>query len=299
MSDTTPDSTRTSGPAAGTGAGAPALVDVSWLAEHLGEPDLVVLDATMGPSPSSPRIPGARWFDHDEAMAAPGSDLPHTLPGIEHFQEQVRRLGVDDAGHVVVYDGTGIFSSPRARWMLRQAGHGRVSVLDGGLPAWLDAGLPTEPWPEEADPRQGPEPGDFTATGSFEPAVVPMAGLEALLTDPGFTVVDARAHERFTGQVPEPRPGLRAGHMPGAVNLPFTELLVDGRLMRSPDELRRILDAAIPPGTRPVASCGSGVTATVILFALELVGRGDGLLYDGSWSQWGRPDGGAVVTGEA
>lgn len=299
MNDTAPDSARTPELAAGTGAAAPALVDVPWLAEHLGEPGLVVLDATMGPAPSSPRIRGAQWFDHDEAMAAPGSDLPHTLPGIERFQEQVRRLGVGDADHVVVYDGTGIFSAPRARWMLRQTGHERVSVLDGGLPAWLDAGLLTEPWTDGVDPRQAPEPGDFTATGSFEPAVVPMAELAALLTDPGFTVVDARARERFTGQVPEPRPGLRAGHMPGAVNLPFTELLVDGRFMRSPAELRTLLDAAIPPSTRPVASCGSGVTATVILLALELVGRGDGLLYDGSWSQWGRPDGGAVVTGEA
>ena len=296
MSEITPGSSRT---AADPGTEAPALVDTSWLGEHLGEPGLVVLDATMGPSPASPRIRGARWFDHDVAMAAPGSDLPHTLPGIERFQEQVRRLGVDDADHVVVYDGTGIFSAPRARWMLRQAGHRRVSVLDGGLPAWQDAGLPTEPWPEGADPREAPRAGDFTATGSFEPAVVPMAELAALLTDPGFTVLDARSRERFTGEVPEPRPGVRAGHMPGAVNLPFTELLMDGRFMRGPAELRAILDAAIPAGTRPVASCGSGVTATIILLALELVGRDDGLLYDGSWSQWGRPDGGAVVTGEA
>ena len=296
MSDTAPGSTASV--ATDPSAGAPALVDVGWLAEHLDEPDLVVLDATMGPAPSSPRIRGARWFDHDVAMAAPGSGLPHTLPSISRFQEQVRRLGVDEASRVVVYDGAGIFSSPRARWMLRRAGHRRVSVLDGGLPAWLDAGGPTGSWPAGADPHEGPEPGDFTASGSFEPAVVPMEELAGLLADPGFVVVDARSHERFTGAVPEPRPGLRAGHMPGAVNVPFTELLVDGRTMRGPAELRAILDRAVPAGTRPVASCGSGVTATVVLLALELVGRDDGLLYDGSWSQWGGSDGGEVVTGE-
>lgn len=276
----------------------PAVVDVAWLAEHLNDPNVTVIDATMGAAPTSPRIPGARWFDHDTAMAQPGSDLPHTLPDMPLFQEQVRRLGINDDAHVVIYDGPGIFSSPRARWMLTRAGHRNVSVLDGGLPEWVGAGHATEEWPEGEDPREAAVPGDFTATGEFGSFVATAARVLEALDEDGVTVVDARSGERFRGEVPEPRPGLRVGHMLGAVSVPFTDLLVGGRTLRPLDELREVLDAAIPAGNRVIASCGSGVTASVVLFALELLGR-DGVVYDGSWSEWGRPGGGPVVTGEA
>ncbi|KDN86226.1 sulfurtransferase [Kitasatospora cheerisanensis] len=186
----------------------PPLVDPSWLAERLADPDLVVLDASVGAHRhAAHRIPGARPFDLDGALSDQASDLPHTMPSAADFQRELRALGVNDRSTVVVYDGAGIYSAPRAWWMLRAMGFDRAAVLDGGLPAWQAAGHPvtTEQLPCS--------PGDFTARPR-PGLLVDRSAVAAALADPDTAVLDARSHERFTGAAPEPRPHLRRGHLP-------------------------------------------------------------------------------------
>lgn len=258
---------------------APAVVDTTWLADHLGEDGLVVLDASVGDARDTDRrIPVARRFDIDGEMSKHDGGV-HTLPDADDFTRAVRRLGINADSRVVVYDAQGLFSAPRARWMLRTAGHDGVSVLDGGLPAWLAAGHETQPWADEP----APEPGDFTAQ-PFGDRVVDRTELKSLLGHPGTVVADARSAGRFAGTDPEPRPGMPSGHMPGAVNLPFTDLLVDGKL-RPTSELADAVRKIVGDDQDLVVSCGSGVTACVIALAAELAGR-DSRLYDGSWSEW-------------
>ncbi|MCX5113940.1 sulfurtransferase [Streptomyces sp. NBC_00378] len=268
------------------------LVGVDWLARRLGGPGLVVLDASVGAHRGGERrIPGARAFDIDGALSDHSGPLPHTMPDAARFTEELRALGVNGSDTVVVLDGAGIYSSARAWWMLRAMGFDRVAVLDGGLPAWADAGLPLE----SVRPEPAPVPGDFTARprpGMF----VGADEVAAALADPAAVVLDARTRERFTGAVAEPRPGLRAGHMPGAVNLPFGELRRDGR-MRPADELRAVFAALAGERERLVLSCGSGVTACVLALGAELAGYRGQAVYDGSWSEWGLPSRRPVVTG--
>ncbi|MBH5333426.1 sulfurtransferase [Streptomyces pactum] len=268
------------------------LVTVDWLAARLGAPGLVVLDASVGAHRGTPRrVPGARRFDLDGALSDPSSPLPHTMPGPDRFTGELRRLGVDDAGTVVVYDAAGIYSSARAWWMLRAMGFDRAAVLDGGLPAWSVAGLPLE----HGEPEPPERPGDFTARprpGLF----VGQEAVVAALADPGAVVLDARARERFSGAVDEPRPGLRGGHMPGAVSLPFEEVRRDGRMLPVP-ELRALFATLTGGRDRLVFSCGSGVTACVPALGAHLAGYRELSVYDGSWSEWGLPGGPPVATG--
>ncbi|MFE6665358.1 sulfurtransferase [Streptomyces sp. NPDC057697] len=268
------------------------LVGADWTARRLGRPGLVVLDASVGAHRNGGRrIPGARPFDIDGALSDHSGPLPHTMPGAERFTEELRSLGVNGTDTVVVYDAAGIYSSARAWWMLRAMGFDRVAVLDGGLPAWAGAGLPLE----SAGPAPAVPPGDFTAS----PRAGMFVGAEevaAALADPAAVVLDARAGERFTGAVAEPRPGLRAGHMPGAVNLPFGELQRAGR-MRPAHELRAVFAALAGQRERLVVSCGSGVTACVLALGAELAGYRGQAVYDGSWSEWGLPSERPVVTG--
>ncbi|MGK5629346.1 sulfurtransferase, partial [Streptomyces sp. URMC 123] len=268
------------------------LVDAALLARWLRTERLVVLDASVGAHRGSARrIPGARVFDIDGSLSDHSSPLPHTMPGAEHFTEEMRSLGVDDGDTVVVYDAAGIYASARAWWMLRAMGCDRVAVLDGGLPAWSAAGLPLESGPPAAPDRRGdftarPRPGLFVDSGE----------VAAALADPAAAVVDARSRERFAGTAPEPRPGLRGGHMPGAVNLPFGEIQRDGRMLPAP-ELRAAFSAVVGDRKRLVLSCGSGVTACVLALGAELAGYGALSVYDGSWSEWGLPSGPPVATG--
>ncbi|MEU2395539.1 sulfurtransferase [Streptomyces sp. NPDC007369] len=270
------------------------LVGVGWLAARLGAPGLVVLDASVGAHRGAARrIPCARPFDLDGALSDHDAPAPHTMPGAAAFTEAVRGLGIDDTSTVVVYDGAGIYSSARAWWMLRAMGFDRAAVLDGGLPAWTAAGLPVE----EAGPAYGGPRGSFTAR--------PRAGLlvdgdtvATALADPAAAVLDARTRERFTGTAPEPRPGLRGGHMPGAVNLPFGELLGEGGLMRPAGELRDAFRALAGSRERLYFSCGSGVTACVLALGAVLAGYPSDALavYDGSWTDWAmRPERPAVT----
>jgi thiosulfate/3-mercaptopyruvate sulfurtransferase len=273
------------------------LVDAAWLAARLDEPDLLVLDASVGAHRRPvPAIPGARPFDLDGPLSAPDSPLPHTMPGPEQFERELRSLGLDRTDTVVVYDNAGVYSSARGWWMLRAMGFDQVAVLDGGLPAWSAAGLPQQ----ESLPAPA-RPGDFTA-GPRPEMIVGSAAVMDALADPASAVLDARAHDRFTGAAPEPRPGLRGGHMPGARSLPFSELLDDtGRLLPKDELQARFADRLGAQPDRLLFSCGSGVTACVLALGATLAGYDDRsalAVYDGSWSEWGLPSSLPVVSGE-
>ncbi|MEW2180276.1 sulfurtransferase [Streptomyces sp. NPDC005406] len=269
------------------------LVGADWLAGRLGSPGLLVFDASVGAHRgAAERIVGARPFDIDGALSDHAGPLPHTMPDAGRFTEELRALGLHAGDTVVVYDAVGIYSSARAWWMLRAMGFDRVAVLDGGLPGWTAAGFPTE----SGAPAAPPERGDFTA-GPRAGLFVGAAEVAAALSDPASAVFDARSRERFRGTAPEPRPGLRGGHMPGAVNLPFGEIQHEGR-MRPAAELRSVFAGPAQGRERLFFSCGSGVTACVLTLGAALAGYRDLAVYDGSWSEWGLPSQGRpVVTG--
>jgi thiosulfate/3-mercaptopyruvate sulfurtransferase len=273
------------------------LVSVSWLAAHLDEPGLIVLDASMKPigavrpaeTTEEVFLPRAQVFDFDTRICDPSTALPHMMPSAELFTREVRALGVGRASQIVVYDRVGIFSSPRAWWMFLAMGHDAVSVLDGGLPAWQRAGLPTE-----SGQRPAVAAGDFVARPRPE-LFVDAEHVAAALEDGRSVLLDARSEGRFLGREAEPRPGLRSGHMPNAVSLPFNSLQAEGR-MRSPEELATILASKVQGRERLVFSCGSGVTACTLALAAELAGYRDKAVYDGSWSEWGLPSSRPVVS---
>jgi len=268
-----------------------SLVSVDWLRVHLGDPELVVLDTSLE-GPGAFRIRSAGFLDLETAFSDRKTGLPHMMPSAEVFEREARLLGIHGTSRIVLYDSKGVYSSPRVRWMFRAMGHGPVAVLDGGLPAWIRAGFPVEP--VEPDPRRDgsfvarPQPGWFCDSTAVTDAV----------SDPGCVVVDARSEGRFQGVEPEPRPGLRAGHIPGALNLPFIRVLESGRF-RAVGELKRILAPIADPDRRCVFSCGSGVTACIVAQAAELAGYGKISVYDGSWSEWGLPTDRPVATGPA
>jgi thiosulfate/3-mercaptopyruvate sulfurtransferase len=270
-----------------------SLVGPAWLAAELGKPDLLVLDASFYlPSEEvdarerfvAGHIPGAQFFDID-AVADTETDLPHMLPTAGRFARMVGALGIGNGDRVVVYDQKGIFSAPRAWWMFRLFGHDRVGVLDGGLPAWREAGFALE-----AGTGSAPAPArfvpDFHAT-----RLRGFGDMHANVRTQHELVLDARPAGRFSGVDPEPRPGLPSGHIPGAVSLPASELVEAGQ-MRAAGALRARFAAAGVDGRRPVVtSCGSGVSAAILTFGLHLAGLPEGALYDGSWTEWAlRPD---------
>ncbi|MEU8432980.1 sulfurtransferase [Streptomyces sp. NPDC029216] len=267
------------------------LVAPDWLARHHAQ--VVVFDASVGAHRGAAgRIAGARPFDLDGVLSDHTAPAPHTMPTAEAFEEALRGLGVHDGDTVVVYDAAGVYSSARAWWMLRAMGFDRAAVLDGGLPAWAAAGLPVEDRPAAYD---GPR-GSFTARPR-PGLLVDADAVAAALADPAAAVLDARTRERFAGTAPEPRPGLRGGHMPGALNLPFGALQGPDGLMRPAGELRAAFEALAGERERLYFSCGSGVTACVLALGATLAGYGETAVYDGSWSEWGMPSERPVVTG--
>ena len=275
------------------------VVTADWLEEHLHDPGLIIIDGSWY-LPAQDRnarqeyndahIPCTIFFDHD-AVVDPDSDLPHTIPSPVVFEEHASAMGISRNDTIVIYDGPGMFSAPRVWWLFRVFGAEKVFVLDGGFDRWKQADRPVTDAPTKI------------AASAFIPhydegQVVKLHGMMGLVSSGIGQIADARPNGRFTGNEPEPREGMRSGHMPGAVSLPFGGLTEDGSL-KDLESLREIITASGLDLTKPIATtCGSGVTAAVINLALSSLGRDDSRLYDGSWAEWGSRDDTAVEKAE-
>jgi thiosulfate/3-mercaptopyruvate sulfurtransferase len=276
------------------------LTETDELARELDAPDLVIIDASWH-MPAENRnaheeylvehIPGAIFFDIDE-IADTKSGLPHMLPPPEKFSSRMRSMGIGDGSRIVVYDSTGLFSAARVWWTFRVMGVDDVSVLNGGLPKWKREGLPLESGPARSRTAR-----HFTARRNLD-LVRDVADIKALLKDRSAEIVDARAADRFAGKAPEPRPGLRSGRIPGSHNLPFAKLLnKDGTLKTAPEIERLFEEAGVDLSKPVVASCGSGITASVLALGLAEIGHRRAAVYDGSWSEWGADQSLPIETG--
>jgi thiosulfate/3-mercaptopyruvate sulfurtransferase len=277
------------------------LVSTAWLADHLDAPDVRIVDASwfMPGTPRDPKeeflaahIPGAVFFDIDE-ISDETSDLPHMLPTAIKFASRVKKLGLGDGSRIVVYDSQNILPAARVWWHFRAMGHEDVAVLDGGLPKWIADGYPTEDGPAAPQERH------FTPRLQAD-IIRSLEQMKTIVETGREQIIDARAAGRFTGEVPEPRAGLRGGHMPGARNIPLSALLAPDGTMLPADKLVIVFAAAGVDITKPIVStCGSGITASVVALALARLGRPRSAVYDGSWTEWGGLADTAVVTGPA
>jgi thiosulfate/3-mercaptopyruvate sulfurtransferase len=265
------------------------LVSTAWLATHLRDPDLRVIDASWylpdmarnaRAEYDAAHIPGARFFDIDE-ISDQRSSLPHMAPTPEKFISRLRAMGIGDGHQVVIYDGHGVFSAPRVWWTFRLMGKTDVAVLDGGLPKWVAEGRETEDMPPIVKDRH--------MTVQRQAALVKDVTQVAASSKLGdWEIVDARAPGRFRGEEPEPRPGLRAGHIPNSRNLFHRDLITPEGTMKSPDALRALFETAGVDLAKPIVStCGSGISAAILDLALERIGHRAHAVYDGSWAEWG------------
>ncbi|WP_170986334.1 3-mercaptopyruvate sulfurtransferase [Rhizobium sp. LC145] len=274
------------------------VVSADWLQKELGSPDLKILDASFylpaqnrdaDAEYAAGHIPGALRFDHDK-VADHSTGLPHTVPSPEVFAEAVGKMGISEKDRIVVYDGPGIFSAPRAWWLFRTMGARQVFVLDGGLDGWKAEGRPLE--------TEVPSPAPATFKTNFRvDKVIDFQTMLSIVGEGSRQIADARSAGRFAGTEPEPRAGMRSGHMPGARSLPSGTFSTSGKL-RPLSELRQAIeDAGIDFGRPVITSCGSGITAAIITLALESLGHEDNALYDGSWSEWGSREDTPIVAG--
>lgn len=265
------------------------LVSTDWLAQHLQAPDVRIADASWY-LPQAGRdaraeyagahIPGALFFDIDD-LSDEASNLPHMLAPAPKFASRMRKLGIGDGNLIVVYDGAGLYSAPRAWWMLRAMGHDDVAVLDGGLPKWKREGRPLD------DMRPVPQLRHFTPRPN-NALIRDFAQVRGVLASGSEQIADARSPSRFAGEEDEPRPGVRPGHIPGAHNIYYADLLNEDGTLKAPEALRAQFALAQLDLSKPViTSCGSGITAAILLLALNVAGVSDAALYDGSWAEWG------------
>ncbi len=275
------------------------LVSAAWLFSNRNNPDLLIMDASLGKPGAAPRrpgdrpvIPGAVFFDLEGKFSDPDSPLPHMMPTAEKFTREAQNLGVSNNSIIVVYDDAGIYASPRTWWMFRAMGHDRVYVLDGGLPQWIREGYETR-----SSHAQPTGKGNFVARYNPDFFADKNDVLHAT-RDAGHLVIDARSADRFAGKVPEPRAGLRRGHMPHAANIPFTDVLKEDKYL-DPGSLAKKFQELDAGNKEIICSCGSGVTACVVALAATLAGHKRVRVYDGSWSEWGMEGEWPVVTGEA
>lgn len=276
------------------------LVSTEWLEAHLDSPDIAIIDASWH-LPTAKRdakaefleahIPGAQFFDIDE-LSDTASSLPHMLPSPEKFSSRMRKLGIGDGKRVIAYDAAGLFSAARAWWMFKVFGHEDVAILDGGLPKWK-----SESRPLEDGPARKPQERHFTAR--FRSMMVRgQKDVAAALKTGTAQVADARSGTRFRGEEVEPRPGVRAGHMPGAKNVHYASLLKPDGTLKSPPEIEAVFAASGIDLAKPViTSCGSGITAAILSLGLTLTGARNHALYDGSWTEWGGSPDNPVATG--
>jgi thiosulfate/3-mercaptopyruvate sulfurtransferase len=265
-------------------------VSAAWLKSHLTAPDVRVLDCTWF-MPGEPRtgkqaydshhIPGARFFDIDD-ISDTESAHPHMLPPAEKFSSRVRRLGLGDGHRVICYDQNNYFASARVWWMFRAMGHGDVAVLDGGFEAWRQAGGAVEDLPPHFHADR-----HFTVRPRRD-IIRDLDQMQQIFATGSAQVVDARSAPRFKGEVDEPRPNLRRGHMPGAINIPYSDVIAPGGLMKSDTELKAVFEKAGIDLHKPIVNtCGSGVTAAILALAQGIAGHDDSGLYDASWCEWG------------
>lgn len=267
------------------------LVSVNWLSQNLNEPNLVILDVSLESNIANIKvefpgiqIKGARYFDLKRNFSDLESRLPNTLPNPKYFSLACRNLGINNNSIIVVYDNIGIYASPRVWWIFKSMGHKNIAVLDGGLPSWKNKKYPTE----SIQNRVVPE-GNFKAIFNLNLQKKAFQILENIVSKEAI-LVDARSNERFCGLIPETRKNLKSGHIPHAINLPFLEVLRDGKFL-SPNEISTIFKKLKIDKRPKIFTCGSGLTACILILASTLISEDNHFLYDGSWSEWGQLEG--------
>jgi len=265
------------------------LVSVDWLSTHINHPDLVILDASIkkatsveGLNNTNLQIPGTRFFDIKNSFSDRHTAIPNMLASPEVFEQNCRKLGIKTTSTIIIYDTLGIYSSPRAWWMFYTMGIDNVAVLDGGLPAWIKANYPTK----SSNLLEDYKPGDLKVTNRSK-CMVTAKEIVSGMSDPNIKILDARSEGRFKGIAPEPRAGLKGGHIPNSINLPYTNVLNNGKMLPV-KELTEIFKEFDIENKKLIFSCGSGITACIILLAAKLSGHKNLSVYDGSWSEWGQ-----------